>query len=263
MSQYPPPPQGPQPPVNFNYYQPVADPLAPARRASVMMFVLGGLAVLAGLCFAGIASQVTADMFAGTPQAAQFEQIESQMGISLRTLFTIVGVVPLVIGVIFVGLGILVRQGGFGSIITALVLTGVSGLAMGFFVIAGVFQALLGGNPAAGGAVCVYGVPFLLLLVLFVWLMQAVRAASGVTGAAAAAAQQQYQAQMWAYQQQQQQAYGQQQQPQPPGGYGQSYPTPGAGTDYGYGQQTPPRSTPAPEAQQQTPPPPDDPARPS
>src|SRR5689334_4621864 len=88
MSQYPYPPQQPQPPQGYpppppgygqqvNYAMPggygVSDPLAPAKRASVMMFVLGSMMLLCGLC-------------TGLVAAMPMEQIASQGGGQMPTL---------------------------------------------------------------------------------------------------------------------------------------------------------------------------------
>src|SRR5688572_21524570 len=103
MTQYPPPP----PPYGYGYdpyqQQQQPDPLAPARRASVMMFVLGGILSLCGVCLGAVAfvvpmAQLIRDSGATLPQAPSGMSIEELMRIGYITL----GVGTLVAGVVLI-----------------------------------------------------------------------------------------------------------------------------------------------------------------
>jgi hypothetical protein len=203
------------------------------------MIVLGALSVLCGLYFAWWSGNFDATS-AGLPpeMQRQFQQqvelTEKQAGgLKFRTIILVMGIIPLAVGAVLGGLGFYVRGGSLGFIITgAVVVAGVL-LVTGIALLAGVVQsAAMGGPVFAAAAICIYGVPFAMTLLLMVWLVQAARAASHV-----AMARRQYQAQLWQYQQSQQ-AYLQQGRPEaggapqpPPAGMGYHYPAP---------QQTPP-----------------------
>ena len=251
MSQYP-PPYSPQEPA-FGGYPPPEQPqspdelLAPARRAGTLMIVVGALSVLCGLWMAwqsnnfdpaapGVPSELQRQM------QQQVEMFETQTGMAFRTLMLAVAFVPLAVGAVLGGLGFYVRGGSFGVVITALVLTGVLLLITAVLLLGGVLQgAAMGGPVFAAGMLCQCGVPFVLLVLLTVWLVQAARGASRL-----ASARQQHQAQAWQHQQYQQ-AYlrqTQQQGPQgpPPAGMGYSFPPPVQPP-----QQPPPPPPPAPQ----------------
>lgn len=215
-----PPPEMPQSPDEL---------LAPARRAGTLMIVIGALSVLCGLWIAWQSSAFDPTGPGLPPEfqrqmQQQVEAFESQTGMSFRTLLLGMGVAPLAVGAVLGGLGFYVRNGSFGVVITAIILTGGLLLITGLVLLAGLLQSVaMGGAVVAVGVACQCGVPFALLALLMVWLVQTARAASRI-----ALARQHYQAQMWHYQQYQQ-AYLQQsqhQQDQPPAGMGYSYPPP-------------------------------------
>lgn len=233
MSQYP-PPYSPQQPAYGGYppQQPPQSPdelLAPARRAGITMIVLGVLAVACGLCLAATGSVIDNPELAQSPQyqqmQQQFQQVERELGITLRQFFVFMGAVPLAMGAILGALGFGVRGGRRGVAIASIVFVGILLAVLGLVILGGLVQAVAtGARPEMLLGMCVYGVPFALLLMVMVWLVQAVRGAQKVEWA-----RRQYQAQMWHYQQYQQ-AYLQQGQPpaQPPPGMGYGYPPPPA-----------------------------------
>ena len=239
MSQYPqyPPPYSPTPPGYGGYAPQSPDQLlAPARRAGVLMIVLGVLFVFCGLCLAASSWMMGQPQFASSPEFAearkQFDLVEQQTGVRVEQMLIIVGAVPLVLGALYGALGFVVRGGGFASAVLGIVLSAMLLLFFGLGMLTTAVQAAA--NPAAIGGVCVYAVPFLLLVLLMVWLVQAARAASQIV-----AARQQYQAQVWQYQQHQQnylQNPGQQQQ--------QGYGAPPAGMGYHYPPNQPPAGQP-------------------
>ena len=197
MSQYP---YQPPPHVPYGYgYDPYA-PSGPsyAKRASVLSFVIGGLALLAGLsCTVGF-------------QKLPFDQMMNQPGVSmppgtsieeLKTAAMAFGVINLVAGVIYIALGAFVRAGGKAGAITAIVLN---------FLVIGLVLLWIGGATIVQGVmglisgICVMGIPVVLLVWMQVWLFQA----AGAAGRLSQQAQYQQYAQMQQYPQNPQ-AYGQ------------------------------------------------------
>jgi hypothetical protein len=209
-SPYQPPPQQSYP--NFNFYQP--DLLAPARKASMLMFLVGGLTLLSSLCCAGVGSALPR-LMAERPEA--FEEIQRipNMTPELAQVFMFVlGGLAFVLGVAFLVLGAFVRRGGKGAITTAIVLSILLALLTMLQAIQPLMQIGSLKGPQLLATACFIIVPLVLLLVLIAWLFQAFRAADQI-------AAQRYAMQYYQYAQQQQ-AYAPQQ-----GQYG--YPPP-AGT---------------------------------
>jgi hypothetical protein len=238
MSQYPqypqqyPPPSYPQ----ANPYAPVDDPRAPAKRAGILMIVLGALTLLCGACL-GIASwglslpEAASRM---TPeQARKMQMIEEQLHISPSALLAGMAIVALVMSVVYIVMGVITRNGGFVSVVSSIVLVSITIAIAAFLGLSSVLQAEL-------VSACVCGIGVALFVLLLVWLIQAARAAGKITSM-----QQQYQQQYAQYQQMQQQygnaGYGQQQ-------YGYGYPPPPAP-----GTQAQPPQQPQPPAWQQPP----------
>jgi hypothetical protein len=248
VSQFP-PPYSPQQPA-YGGYPPPRPPespdelLAPARRAGTMMIVVGAMSVLCGLFLAWQARDFDASS-AATPELRkqmeqQIELVESQTGASFQTLMFVAAFVPLAVGALVGGVGFFVRGGSLASVIIGAILVGGLVLVTGLVLIAGLIQGAVAGPVVAIASLCIYGLPLALLGLLFVWLLQAARAASRV-----ALARQQYQAQLWQYQQYQQAYLQQGQQTQAPPSQGMGY------------HAVPPQQTPTPTNTASPPPPAD------
>jgi len=197
MSQYP-----PGYPSQLGYPQaPMADPLAPAKRASIMMIVVGCLALVLGLCVGFAAMMLTG------PMEAQFSRqmppgISPQMvGLVLKVIFGVF----LVVALVEVILGILIRSGKSTPIVISIVLT-VLGI---FYFIFNLVVIVHGGNPTQ---IIVAGITVMIVVAQLLFLIPAMKASQQVQSMQAA-----YQAQYWHYMQQQQ-AY--QQGTAAPPGYG-------------------------------------------
>jgi hypothetical protein len=197
---------------------------APARRASVMLFVLGTLAVIVGVCAATFPWFLPVDQL--IPPDAMTKLPQPPPGVSIDEIvhigYTVVGVLAVIVGVALIVLGVFVRRGRRWACITALALCS---LAISYFVLnllLTLAQSSLG-IPRLIVAGCFnLGVIALLLLAL-AWLVQALRMTSQ-----GGLAQQQIQMQMWQLQQP----------PAPP-------PTSGEGWQRGYGMSPPPPPPPA------------------
>ena len=209
-----------QPPIGYQGgYQPIAgDPMAPARHSSTLMIILGILVLLLGACMGIVGAMLPTVMDKMPPEQTKLLQdIEASTHLSARALFIGLAVFLAVLAIMYIVVGIFVRRGGLGWVITGIVLTVLTVLYLLLNVAGSIFQ-----GPAGMGGAC-----FSLLLVgLFGWLLvlliQATRSASKMR-----MMQAQYQAQYMQYQQMMQQ-YGQ-------AGYGYGYPPP----------QAPPASPPA------------------
>jgi hypothetical protein len=229
VSQYQPPYQPPNLPSQPDfYYGAYADPLAPARRAAIVMFIIGALGMMCGMFIAVGGSIISPEQLAASPQAQQLQEMEAQSGLSLHALAVLMGVLILLPGILYAALGLWVRRGSAASAVVGIALAGLTSL----FLLANLISVILGGDTASMvlGS-CAIVIPTALCFLLVVWLIQAFRAAPNVT-----ALRMQYQAQYW-QSQQLQQDYG--------------------ATGYGYGAPQPPPPPQAPEqrADSQLPPP--------
>jgi hypothetical protein len=232
--QYPYPGGAPVP-----YYRSADDLLRPAKRAGVVMIVLGVLFVIIGLLYAAVSYLLGRADIMSTPEGQAFQQrfreLESQMrGVSVETLLLYMGGALLAVGAVVGTLGVLVRSGRRGPVITSLVVTIGLTILVGLMTLGSIANSLLKGVPAdqLAGGLCVSLVPLVLLIMALVWLIQAARAAPGV-----ARAQQQVPNQPWPQ-------YGQQQYYQPPGPPAPG-PPPGAGGYHQYPAPPPPPSPPS------------------
>ncbi len=222
---FPPPPPGPQ-----------ASPeelLGPARRAGTLMMAVGVLAVLSGLCFAYQANRFDAAELPAeirTQMEQQIRTVEAQLGASFRTLMLVVAAVPLLVGAVTGAVGLYVRNGGLATIVIGIVSAAIMLLAVGFALLAGLIQGAAMGPAVLVVSVCFYGVPFAMLLLLMLWLVQAARVAPRLEEA-----RRRQQARQW-QSEQRQEAFRQepgthapgQPPPQPRSGLGYSYPPPPA-----------------------------------
>jgi hypothetical protein len=169
VSQYPPPYY--QPPYGSNYaYPPRADdPRRPARRAAILMGVIGGLGLLlAGMMLvSGIVA--TPEMIAASPQAQQFQKMETQTGMTFRQMANMVAGFLAVPSLVFAAMALFVWRGGRGSVMTGLVFTACVTAFVSLQTLAGMAM----GDP---GAIC-FGVVLVGMLGwLCRWLWQARRA---------------------------------------------------------------------------------------
>ncbi|HXE54991.1 MAG TPA: hypothetical protein VN541_18360, partial [Tepidisphaeraceae bacterium] len=129
MSQYPPPPPyGPQGPLGRQPFDSGKDPLAPARRAALTLWIIGGLLFLGCGCIAAaiwvvpidqIVAQVRTNMPPGEAQQLQGMNLATVV----RAAYTGIGVAGVLVGLVMVLLAFFVFRGGRGAAITALVLT--------------------------------------------------------------------------------------------------------------------------------------------
>ena len=188
MSQPPesPPPsypdQGYSPQYGFMpyYLTPPDDLLGPARRASLMLFILGGVFLLAGTCIGSLilsANQaVLADMIAQMKRMNP-EQAGAFTPTLLRTAYGIMAGVVVMAGVVGVILGVVVRGGRMAAAVVSLVLTLGAGLIIALMLLGTLVAAL--GNPDALLGALVLLVPLVLIAMTVIFLIGAIRAARG------------------------------------------------------------------------------------
>src|SRR4051812_13194090 len=111
------PPQGPYP--NFDYYQP--DVLAAARRASILMFVLGALSMLGSFCCGGMGFLMP-ELMKNPDFAARFQEVGANEHM-MRIGMIAIGALSFIFGLAFVVLGVFVRRGSKTATVIALVLS--------------------------------------------------------------------------------------------------------------------------------------------
>ena len=211
-----PPPQGP---LGYSPY-PHRPSFGPAGRAAVVLWILGGIGSLCGVCFASATwiipmDQIVTQLKQSLPQ----EQLKQLGNIDLaqaaRVFYTVAGILFLLTSIALITLGMFVRRGSRGATITALV---VGIIIVGWCVLCvlvGIVQSITISPVLLGGVLIWLVVGSGMGLALY-WLVQALRATAAV--------RQQLQAQYLRFQQQpaaQQQA-----------GYGYGYsPPPSPTTD--------------------------------
>lgn len=217
--------------MDFNYYAPAVDILAPARRAGIGLFVLAAFCMLCGACV-GVAAWVgPIDRVIQQLQQAGYQFPATGGEVSpeqvVRFAFAFMSVLGVLLGIALIVLGIFVRRGGKGAAITSLVICIPLVLLTLLDLVRSVPMVL--NTPVLLPGVLVGLIPLVLLGLVVTWLIQAIRAAPHL-----AAQQQQMMAQMWQYQQQQA-AYGGYNQAagSPPPAYGGYAPPPSAPVEPG------------------------------
>jgi hypothetical protein len=178
---YPPDRSPPVPYYHPNAYRP-PDPAAPARKASILMWVLAVVAVLLGIVMAALVMpMLELALQSATPAEAdqirqQIAQAEAGRQVPMGTQLLVGGTVLIAAGGVMGFLAFFVRRGGLGAAVSAAVLTG---LAIGYFVLNLVAGVAL--NPGQAPAVlCFTIVPVGLLGLQMAWLVQAARNAPAV-----------------------------------------------------------------------------------
>jgi MFS family permease len=178
-NQPPPFPTPYEPPGFVDYRNAPAPPelLALGRRASVVMFILGGLALLCGALFFAATSRL--------PDVAQLESAGMKLPDTtgtpytpaqvLHAMFLVVAVGMALVGAAYIVLGLLVRRGGR---IAAMLGIGLTGLAVGWVLLNGISVFFVGGNIATGiCGIAFAGVMVPVLITLIKWLAQSLPAA--------------------------------------------------------------------------------------
>ena len=154
--------------MDFNYYSPPQSDLsAPARRASIVLWVVGALFLTCGLC-AGLVlvvptDQLMAQMGNNAPPGMAPDQIVHQALLAA----VILGVVALFL----ITLGFFVRRGGQGSLIVGVVVCGIIIALMTLDLLSSIVMA--GRNPMVILGGCILAIPMGLLILTMVWLVQA------------------------------------------------------------------------------------------
>jgi hypothetical protein len=252
VSQYPSPYLPPQLPYTSAPAPEGPAPAGPARKAAILLFVLGGLGAAMGLCMGSLIWVVPSEspqMQKLVEQLVRTQQIPP-LGISadrlVRITYTVLGLISIAIGIVLVVLGFFVRRAGKAATVTATILCGlatlyvtVNVLVAGRLGLAGDTMALLGG--------CLALVPLSLFGLATLWLVQLLRALPGIQAARRQYRSQfnQSQHQQWQYNSNQpggMPGYGGY---APPVGPGQMPVAPPSGQGYAMPPQVPPATAPA------------------
>lgn len=170
--QYPPYPAHPysyQP--MYGLPDPQADLLRPARRASILMFILAGLLLSCGVC-AGISSLMPIDHL-DVEQRAPLGEMDERFSQSHGLIMGLTAGFVLLCGIGMLLLAIFVRRGGLGITLTSLILVGGLGLLLILVLVSNLVLAMQ--EPIMIVGACVPAIPLALIGLLGVWLIQAVR----------------------------------------------------------------------------------------
>lgn len=231
MTYNPPPYQPPQGPLGYQSPQPAYyDGLAPARRAAVLCWVLGGLGLCCGACMSVVAFLAPMDKIAAQGQSVLSPEQQQALGNidlaqMLKVLYASMGIAAIVISILLLILGVFVRRGSRGGIITTIVVFICIALVGALGVLSGLVEAAMGKSQGLLGAL-IWLVIGVVAGVAIHWLAQALRAVRAMG------------TNMQTYYQQFQQHPGF----AAPPSYG-----------YGYGYGAPPPAAPPPTQQQQSP----------
>ncbi|MCS7034194.1 MAG: hypothetical protein NZ561_09390 [Phycisphaerae bacterium] len=169
------PPTPPMYPSPYFYAPPwgMTHPLAPARRAGVFMIVLGVLLLLLGGCVGAMG--VLIPQIAQTPEISQaISRLEEQMNLSASIVFLTTGALIVVAAFVQMTLGVLVRGGGLGVVVTGIVFTSLLLLYLLVNAVAAVFVP----GGLVGAFMCLIGAG--LFGLQLAWLIQAARNAGQV-----------------------------------------------------------------------------------
>lgn len=174
---------------------PRAQMLIPARRAALLMFVLGGIGLAMGACM-GFVSALPFDQLQ-PEQQRQLAEIERVYGVSLRILLIVSALVAAIPSLLMILLAFFVRRGSKLAIYASMGLVALM-LVLTLLQLVGIFG---GGSTAAQVAFsgCITVMMLSLLILIMTWLIQATRSAP-----LAAQAQAAYSEQYWRHMQQQQ-----------------------------------------------------------
>ena len=210
MSQLPPyQPPSSTPYSGYGYgqpYPPGPNPLAPAKRASIVMFILGGLLLTCGGCF-GVFAVIPWEQMPPESQAALLDAVErTGTGLTAQQFFGTLSAVVGIPGLLYILLGFLVRGGGVVTSVLGIVLAGLQGAFQLLMVVQEVVTRQVNVLSLGASALMLLAIGFIILN-----LVRAIRNAPLVT--------------------QMKQGYGQPwpgaQQPYPPApGYGGGYQPP-------------------------------------
>ncbi len=178
MSQYP--YQPPHVPYGYGSYSqdPLNTLLAPAKRASIFLFIMAGLMIPCGF-FIGLASLMDFSQFASDPNFQQVEKQFATIGWTLSGLFKVMAAVILIPGLLFLFLGVMVRRGGLGSIVGSIILCLLMALFAVLAVFGGIVQASQGGPQALLGIV-IWLALLISLIATLVFLFQAAKNSAAV-----------------------------------------------------------------------------------
>ncbi len=192
------------------YPPPMGDARRPAKRAAVLMWIIGGILLAGGMCCGGFAS-VPLDQWPAESQP-QMQELQADLDFSVQALFAGMAMFVGIPGLALVILAFFVRGGGAGAVITGIVFTSLFALLIGAWVILGGLGLISGGGIDGQEllGVCILALPGTLLVWQLVWLVGALRAAPAVQ-----AERMQHASQYWQYQQNQR-TYGGYAPPPPP-----------------------------------------------
>lgn len=167
------------PPTGY-WLGPIDELLAPARRAGLLMIILGSLSLLGGVCMLAVLalpvdqllrdSNITPADIANTGFTPQ--QFIKVLVVMMSSIFVGVAITMLI-------MGFLVRRGGAASAIVSLVLVSLLALLLALQTLVQGIR-VLSGDPRMIASVGITLLILAVLVLLIVWLVGAIRAAGSL-----------------------------------------------------------------------------------
>lgn len=173
-------PLPPPPGLPYTNVPPGADrSLANARRASLLLWILGGLSLFAALMILSTAAadpkQLADQLIASAPAEAQKQLAQMNLPKFVRIFVAVVGGLTLGVGLSLVFSAFFVRKGRIGATVFAMIVCGLCTIWWLFNVLTGVIH--LAGGAVIGAVEIVFAGCFALAFGLCVlWLIGSVRA---------------------------------------------------------------------------------------
>jgi hypothetical protein len=147
------------------------DALSPARRAAVLMGILGLIGVMGGVCL-GILGLALPDVMT-QPEFARVLRPGLVTFPSMQSWMVVGGVVCCFGASAFAFAGYFVRKGTTGPIVVAILLTMLALVATGFILIATLFVARAQNDVTIISAEWMLVLPVVFLVILLIWLTAA------------------------------------------------------------------------------------------
>lgn len=157
------------------------------------MFIMAGLMIPCGL-LVGLASAFDFSQMSSDPSFQLAEQQFASIGWSISGFLKVFAAIITIPGIILLVLGVMVRRGGLGSIISSIIVCCLMALLALVCAFGGMVQASQGGQAVIG--ILVWVVVLIVLIAIIVFLIQGAKNAGAIAQHRMA-----YQAQMHQYQQ--------------------------------------------------------------
>ena len=154
-------------PANFFH----SDPRAAARRAAVLMYLLGALGIFGGICL-GVVGLALKDVMT-QPEFARVLRFPVLAFPQLQAWLVAAGMICFIGGFLMAASGWFVRKGTFVPIVVAIVVAMIAMVITGFIFVATLLVVQTQNDVTIVSVEWMLALPVLLLVVLLIWLTAA------------------------------------------------------------------------------------------